>query len=57
MRHFGAGDVWHDGERFAEDAGVCHDRTDTKGLEAIAQVRDLRALGVEGADDENGGQD
>ena len=49
-RHFGPRHVGHDVERTGQDAGVGDDRRQAERLQAIADVGDLRALGVEGAD-------
>ncbi len=53
-RDFGARHVGHDVERPGQDAGVRHDRRQAERLQPIAQVRDLRPLGVEGPNQQNG---
>ncbi len=52
-RHFRARDVRDDVERPAENAGVGHDRPKAQRLEAVADVGDLRAFGIERADEED----
>ena len=53
-RDLGARHVGHDVERLAEDARVGDDRLDAERPQAIAHVRDLRAFGVERADEQDG---
>ena len=53
-RDLGPRHVGHDVERLAQDAGVGDDQSDAERPQAIAQIRDLRALGVERADEQDG---
>ena len=52
-RDFRARDVRDDVERPAENAGVGDDRPQAQRLEPVADVGDLRALGIERADEED----